>query len=262
MFVQGSQRITRQQQCAPQAAGGGSQQVFVTMGTLDLLQTNRYIAHLVVGSRLPNINSATGKEAADLQIEVNEITITGAWVTYRVEDDSLKGPYFGNTPVDLDGDGEEDLPANLRLPESVFVPTSGFLPNANNAVVSLEVIPPPVGLALDVDMAFDKLYSAGIISAEIVMEGYMTDGTEVHSTPFTFPIKVCRGCLVAYNMDPPECCTFLTQPTYVPCFPGQDESSPCTVACDVLRNVVREDQKRAMLLGEIDSLATVLPAVE
>lgn len=253
MFIQGNQRITRQQQCAPQAAQGGSQQVFMTVGTMDLLQTDRYVAYMVVGSRLPNIATATGKENEDLQIEVNEITITGAWVTYRI--DGLQGSFNGNVPVDSNNDGVPELEANLSVPESVFVPTSAFLSNGNNAVVAFEVVSSPVGKALDADKAFDTLYAAGYLSAEIVLEGYMTDGTEVHSTPFTYPIKVCRGCLVSYNMDPPECCTFTEQATYVPCFPGQDEASPCTVACDVLRGTVRETEKRAMLLGETTTLA-------
>lgn len=248
--------VNRAQQCAPQAAQGGAQQVFQTAGVLDLLQTNQYVGHMAVGSRLPDTATATGKQIEDLQIEVNEITITGAWITYRI--DGLQGAFNGNEPLDENDDGVPELEANLTVPESVYVPAAGFLANGSNAVVKFEVVSPLVGKALDADKAFDTLYSAGYLSAEIVLEGFMTDGTEVHSTPFTYPIKVCRGCLVAYDKDPSECCTFLSQPLVPPCFPGQDQASSCTVACDVLRGAIREDRKRAMLLGETDTLA--LPA--
>jgi len=260
MLIQGNQRITREQQCEPQPAQGGSQMVFLAMGVMDLLQTNHYQAHMVVASRLPTIETATGKEVEDLQIETNEITVTGAWLTYRVEGGTLGDAFFGDAGLDLDGDGELDLPGNLTLPESEFVTTSAFLANATNAVVVLELVTPAVGMALDVNTAFDHLYSAGLISVEIVLTGYLTDGTEVHSTPFTYPIKVCRGCLVAYNVNPEECCTFLDEPSYIPCFPGQDEASPCNIACNVISgSAVREEQKLRMLLGESTSLADPLP---
>lgn len=257
MLVQGNQRITQEEKCEPQPAQGGSQMVYLSMGTMDLLQTNRYQAHMVVSSRLPTIEAATGKETEDLQIEVNEITVTGAWMTYRME--GLEAPYFGDSGLDIDGDGEVDLPGGLTLPESEFVPSSAFLANDSNAVVVLELVTPPVGMALDVSTSFDRMYSAGILSVEIVLVGYMTDGTEVHSTPFTYPIRVCRGCLVAYNVKPAECCTFTAAPSYIPCFPGQDEASPCNIACDVIGNSVREEQKMRMLLGESANLADPLP---
>jgi len=262
IFIQGNQRVSRQQQCLPQAAQGGGQQVYQTLGVMDLLQTNQYLAYVVVGSRLPSIEGAVGKSEENLQIETNEVTITGAWLTYKIDNDLLRGPYFGNEGLDIDGDGTLDLPGGLRIPESVYQPASSFIANAVNAVVAIELVPPSVGLALDVDMAFDPIMSAGYLSVEIVMEGYLTDGTKVHSTPYTFPIKVCRGCLVSYDITPDECCLNKSSPPYVPCYPGQDEASPCNIACDVTRHTVRGDKKMLMLRGEITSLSQEAPATD
>ena len=203
--------------------------------------------------------------------DIHNITITGAWVSYRM--DGLLGNYQLETDadnngipdileVDSDEDGKPDLKeSDLRLPSKAFVPTSGLLEAGGTVSVALEAVPPWVGNLLDMDRAFDKAYSGGMLLATVVIQGYMADGTEVRSSEYHFPIRVCRGCLVLYDAPPASCCNHSTAPTSVPCFPGQDEASSCSVACAVLEGTDRADLKVLMVKREISDLSESLPVI-
>jgi len=271
MYIQSTRLLNRTQKCAIKGGGGSGQIEAIAVGTLDLLQSNRYLLFPELKNGLSPVETVTGGSPKSLQLESHNITITGAWVSYRM--DGLLGNYQLETDadnngipdileVDSDEDGKPDLKeSDLRLPSKAFVPTSGLLEAGGTVSVALEAVPPWVGNLLDMDRAFDKAYSGGMLLATVVIQGYMADGTEVRSSEYHFPIRVCRGCLVLYDAPPASCCNHSTAPTSVPCFPGQDEASSCSVACAVLEGTDRADLKVLMVKREISDLSESLPVI-
>lgn len=269
MFIQATRLVNRTQKCA--LKGGGGQVEVIAIGTMDLLQSNRYQLFPTVMNGLSPLEAVMGGSPKSLQLEAHNITITGAWISYRM--DGLLGNHLLEVDldnngtadileVDVDADGKPDLKeSDLRLPSKVFVPTSGLLEAGSTVSVALEAVPPSVGNLLDMDRSFDKAFSGGILHTTIVVQGYMADGTEVRSSEYHFPIRVCRGCLVVYDAPPQACCNYSTIPTSVPCFPGQDESSSCAVACMVIEGSDRAELKKLMIKKEISDLSAPLPVI-
>lgn len=270
LYVTAARLINRVQKCSIKSATG--QVEVMPVGTMDLLQTNKFLLFPVVENGLVSAEEVTGVSPATLSGEPNNITITGAWVSFDFDSLDLQGSYqftvdADNNGVadilelDLDGDGEPDISLDdLVPPGKIFVPAAGYAAVGEAATLSLEIIPPPIGNLLDQDLAFDEVYSAGILQTKIVIQGFLSDGTEVKSNPFFFPVKICRGCLVSYDIQPASCCFPEEQPQLVPCFPGQDESSSCTIACSVLYGADRSTKKVAMLKRYITNLQDEIPA--
>lgn len=83
-----------------------------------------------------------------------------------------------------------------------------------------------------------------LVVAHISVFGRTVGGQDLESGEFQLPIRVCNGCLVSFDNanDPaadqqPNCLASLQDQAGLPCFPGQDEPTPCQVcrereACD------------------------------
>lgn len=269
-YIISTRLINRTAQCQLRATSGTSE--VVPIGTMDLLQTNRYILFPVVKNGFLSVDNVTGLTEENLLAEPNNITITGAWVSYEI--DGLQGSYLLDEDLDADGiadilqldadqDGEPDYVASdFQLPEKVFVPTSGFAETEDEVSVALEIIPPTVGMLLDMDKSFNKFYSGGILQTTVVLQAFMGDGTEIHSTEYHFPLRLCRGCLVFYDKEPQNCCQFDTEPDMIPCYPGQEEPSSCSVACMNLDGVDRQELKQAMVRRELRDLSGELTGTD
>lgn len=248
-YVMANQLVTRKVQCIVKGGSSGSVEA-QSVGYFDLLQANRYLMFPMIQNQMPELDKAVGQNESTMHLDPHTITITGAWVTYEMQ--GLQGPYNAGAA----GPDGEPIAAETKLPGKVFVPASGAIAPDNAGTVMIEVIPPAVGMMLDSDVAFDQMYVAGMLQTKVVMQGYLLDGTEVHTPPFNFAIKVCRGCLVNFDVPPKECCNASTEVSYVPCWPGQDEASPCRIACDLLyQGSPRAVEKRALLMSKTDSLA-------
>ena len=249
-YISANQLVGRKTQCVIKAGGRATE--VLPIGVLDLLQSNRYLMFPLVESGLGTTANTTNLSPDKLQLDTNTIMLAGAYVHYEV--DGLLGPF--DAPDD-DGDGLPD--EETAIPDEIFVPTSGTVKPGTPAVGMIEVIPPPVGDLLDRDVAFDEIFAAGYVVAYVSLLGFLQDGTEVRSGEFVFPVKVCRGCLVYWNLTPEACCQAAAAPENFPCFPGQDESSACQLACYGLYGMDREAAKKALLTGEITKLSDYVP---
>ena len=270
LYITTARLINRLQKCSIKSASG--QVEMIPIGTMDLLQTNRFLMFPVVENGLLSVEDVVGLGPGTLSGEPNNITITGAWVTFDFESMNLKTNYLLDVDednngiadileADADGDGEPDVSLDdLALPNKIFIPAAGFAPIEESSTLSLEIISPPIGNLLDQNHAFDEIFSAGILQTKVVVLGILADGSEVQSNPFYFPVKICRGCLVTYDVQPASCCFPETDTALVPCFPGQDESSSCSVVCAVLYGADRFVKKEAMLKRYITNLQDEIPA--
>lgn len=256
-IIVGNQLINRKVQCVIKTGGGALE--MQPIGTMDLLQTNQYYMFPVVKNQLTNIGATVGVDPAKLVLESNNISITGATVDYHM--DGLQGPWNAGEVLFAGTENETVVPDETKLPKNVWIATSGVVESDFQMPFKLEVVTPEVGQMLDQDKAFDHVYAAGILKVVVVLTGYLGDGTEIHSPEFHFPIKVCRGCLVGYDVEPELCVSDVYQAGYVPCFPGQDESTPCTLIDELLwdPDFDRIQRKVGMLVQCVNSLDEPVP---
>ncbi len=254
LIIVGNQLINRKAQCAIKTGGGALE--MQPIGTLDLLQTNQYYMFPVVKNQLTNIGATVGVDPAKLVLESHNIAVTGARVDYHMA--GLQGPWNAGETLP---DGSV-VPDETKLPKNVWIATSGVIESNFQMPFKLEVVTPEVGMLLDQDKAFDHIYAGGMLKVVVVLTGYMGDGTEIHSPEFHFPIKVCRGCLIGYDVPPEQCVLDLMPAGYVPCFPGQDESTPCNLIDELLwdPDFDRVQRKVGMLVQCINSLDEEVPA--
>jgi len=248
LWVYANQLVNRKTQCTAKSTGGKVAEIMPN-GIMDILVTNRYVMYPAVKNGLTPQVQSLGQDETTMHLESNVIQLKGGWVTYRLQ--GLLGQ-FGTD----DGDGGL---VETKLPKQ-WVGTSGAVEPGTILPAQIELVPPPVGALLDNDVAFDGRGSAGWLSATLVMEGTMTDGTVVQSPEFHYSVKVCRGCMVAYDVWPSECCKFLSSPAIYPCFPGQDEPYSCLLGCwlNSFASDERSILKRAMLAGYVNTLATTV----
>jgi len=270
LYVLGNMYMDRDMECVLKEQT--STMAMNPIGTMDLLTTQRYFLFPIAENGMQGLEATTGQTAEDLHLETMGISLLGAWVSFEV--DGLKGPYWSK---DLNGDGElsseenrkalekrldtGDLPSTAiyELPKQIYVPTSGLVPANESSPVILEAIPSYIGDFLDADMAFDKLYSGGYIRLHVVLHGKMGDGSEVKAREFVFPVFLCRGCLVSYQVSPATCCDPLKEPLeddQIPCHPAEDDGTPCQIVCgQTAADWERGEAKRQMLLQKISRLS-------
>jgi hypothetical protein len=80
-----------------------------------------------------------------------------------------------------------------------------------------------------------------VVVAKIRVFGRTLGGRDLESGEFQLPIRVCHGCLLRFNgandaTEPaerqPNCLAPLQDQSFFPCYPGQDEPTPCQYCLD------------------------------
>ena len=136
---------------------------------------------------------------------------------------------------------EESL--SVAMPNRT-IPISGTLEPGGRGVVELEVIHDILGDSLSGDPRLRDRGSTVFVEVHVQFIGVTTSGTSVESNLFTFPMELCRGCLLDFPLeanDPldtqPNCRAESgesgTSTIEMPCLPGQDETLDCRI-CRVL----------------------------
>ncbi len=237
--------VSKKSQCiAPTSSGATTETRGI--GTMDLLVANHYWVFPMLYNGLTTTEGTVGKSAQEMSLNAHMISVRGAWITYDIA--GLQGHW--------------ETGAETELPKQ-WVPTSGSVLPLTFGTIKLEAVPPPIARALDNDKAFDTLGSAGYLTVGITIEASLGDGSVIHTEPFYYPITVCRGCLVSYDVRPDECCDFLDAADFFPCFPGQDERYSCLTACWLVLydRVDRYAQKMAVIEGHVSTLAANLDGI-
>jgi hypothetical protein len=187
-------------------------------GALDTSLASGYRAALLVGSQLTQRGSRE-----QLRTETARLSLEGAEVTLN---DAAGAPLDIGTanPFSTLGTGFVD-PAGGTDP--------GF------GVIFVDVIPG----AISDKVAQSLPKGDGIIVAKIRAFGTTLGGQEVESGDYTFPLRICNGCLVSYPNSANSAAVgdeYLCQATAATaaatpvCFLGQDVPVPCTMCSGAL----------------------------
>lgn len=216
------------------AAGGGS---FRARGVLDIAVTNSYVMYpLVQNVLVPSEEvefTGLGGGAGGLQgteWEANSITLTRAVAEF-------------------------DGPAALGISgREVEIPLSGSMTPADFTAVELEVIPSTFATILADSPLLQNPFDRATLLVRIKFFGITAAGREVDSNQFTYPIEICRECLIDIPLEAidvsqplPNCANLsstteqgedgtVTISTDIEpgCTPGQDEPIDCRLVCATL----------------------------
>lgn len=195
-------------------------------GAMDLTVANRYIMNPLV----ENLMSPSG-------------TVSLGGTTRG----SGAGDYEGNRVTFSFAQVSFDAPPGFdrALPKNLEIPISGTLEPGRFGVVELEVINQALGEQLRTSTQLDDRNESVPVEVTLRFHGVTTSGTEVESNEFTYPLEICRGCLLEFPpeaSDPfdaqPNCRAILSETETASsidlgCHPGQDELLDCRV-CRIL----------------------------
>lgn len=183
-------------ECIASPEGDG---VLHSSGLLDVALSPDYEASLIVGSQLTPRGDKT-----NLRTETMITTVTGAEVRLRRDTGEL--------------DTEFTVPAT-----GVLQPEGGN--EAGFGIVTATLIPAATGVALAAELNPGETRTR---VASIVVFGETIGGLEVESSPYSYVIRVCEGCLVNFPavayQDPEAGC--------VPIDSGEAPASPCRFGQD------------------------------
>jgi hypothetical protein len=175
-------------------------------GVLDVAIKPDYEATLLVGSQL-----APRGDKANLRTETMITTITGAEVQLYTDAGALSTEFT--------------VPAS-----GVIRPESGADPGFG--IITATLIPAATGLALADELSNPAEVRTRV--AKVTVFGRTIGGLEVETSPFSYVIRVCEGCLVnfpASAFDPVFGCTGGSADDIEapPCRTGQDDGFDCRI---------------------------------
>jgi hypothetical protein len=178
-------------------------------GLVDVALRPDYVGTLLVGSQL-----APRGDKGNLRTETMIASMTGAEVRLYNDTGALATAPF-TVPA----------PGVIR-PESS---DSGF------GIVEATLIPASTGADISVELTNYKQRSTYV--AEVVVFGKTIGGLEVETSPFTYVIRACEGCLIEFppeviNPSDGSCSVEGTDESDAPCRFGQDNPVSCT-SCSV-----------------------------
>jgi hypothetical protein len=181
---------------------------FLSEGTLDVGVRDDYYARLIYGNQL----SARADRTAN-RTESNRVTLNGAVVRVTTTDGTLIRE-FTSVSTGFADPAVGDTPSYGVLAVTIIDrATRDLLANGLN-----------------------KRADTKLVIANVKGFGQTLGGVDVESNEFSFPIRVCKGCLVSFeksndvNLQPaPNCLLALAEGTPLPCLAGQDEVTPCQV---------------------------------
>jgi len=192
-------------------------QPFLFQGTLDLFFKHSYSAGILVGNQYtPRGSKQTLKaESTRLTLRGAEVTLTdsqGTQVTCTQNPDCGSFTVYGTGFVDTN-----------RAEE----PAWGFF--------GAELIPQSVGTFIHQTMDASDVVQKTVY-ASVKVFGESLGGQEVTSSTLTFPIKICKGCLIDFPLVAVEngrCVVSAANlPTEKPCIRGQDTVVDCRYCAD------------------------------
>ena len=213
LFIIDAMAMSSQNQCVLRP--GQSSQVIRPFGDLDLMVTNYYWLFPHFRNMMEPINSITGEGSASPEAEVHYISVQRA-KTYVDLGEFASGS--GKVGAKYQIDGVESFVAAGAAPQG-------------EAAVAVHVIPPELGAYLEKKM--QAVVDGGVIYPGIWVTVYVTlygqtqDGNVISSNEFSFPVRLCWGCMVSGSCSS----TF----SDLPCYPGQDEPIPALL-CPYMSN--------------------------
>lgn len=187
-------------------------QPFLIEGTLDIALRHSYLAGILVGNQY----TPRGQKQ-NLKAESTRITLRGAEVTLT---DSL---------------GTQITCAGNAGCGSFTVYGTGFVDTSKSedpawGIFAAELIPFSVGTSIQGNMAKEGITTKTVF-ASVKVFGESLGGQDVTSSTLSYPIRVCKGCLIDYPLQAisgGQCVVNASStPNQQPCIQGQDELVDC-----------------------------------
>ncbi len=184
MLIVGNSSLAPAPTCAPNA----NTNTFVSRGVLDVSLGKQYLMYPIIQNQLGNSEDVRIKPAA----------VGGGGAQGNGLGDVL---VEGNTVLLREATVEFELPEGLPLafPSELTIPVSGSIAPGATYAPSLELVSPELA-----DLLVNQINQRGLQVAMLVrlkFFGTTASGTEIESTEFTYPLDVCFGCLISYNID-------------------------------------------------------------
>jgi hypothetical protein len=203
--------------CAPVTRGNPVP--FQGSGTLDVTVASEYwmfprVENLMSPSGSVSLGRTGGTTTGGTRYEGNRVTLRQAVVSFR-------------TPSGFD----------VAMPRNLKIPLSGTLDPNGNVVTHLRVINSALVSQLRASPQLAERSASVPVTVEVRLEGESTSGTGVESNVFTYPLSLCRGCLLQFPAaaDDPDVPGFDCLAGFgegapsldAACYPGQDSPLDC-----------------------------------
>lgn len=205
VFIRGAIPISLDDDCLAKSGGD----VFVSGGTLDVLQPRPFRVPLDVITNLPSTFNNTDVTSGDTKApnfpdygatDNNVIIFKEAAVDFSF---TVSADDVGNIDPDaFDCDGEGNCESNLNNPALAAIAGSLFNPQTSlNSSTALFVDAIPVNVAVALNSSFEALLTNPdqriTVIATMRLRGNTTGNGELRDLstfPFPFPVDICRGC--------------------------------------------------------------------
>lgn len=163
--------------------------MFITRGVLDLVMAENYTVRALLKNQMQSNMSINRRQAdgSDLRVPTNNITLDRAVVSYQV----LTMPQdpvgdFGNYEVRASGVvSASDGTTVVEIP--VLSPGEGFVAEGLSEALGTR----------EPDNPFPK----GELLVNVTFHGFTLDGSPITSNTFSFPLEVCKGCLLQFPQE-------------------------------------------------------------
>ena len=175
-------------QCLLQSAQAGGNTNALGEGTVDLAISTSYAVYPRVTNNMLDVTTVNGFQPPDGRIDTHDVVLKEAIITYETEDQAL--------PINIANPFRQSL--------------SGTIPVNGTAVVGLTVLPPKTLEELRANEPYLFFPPNGDVQAvrtsvqmlmRIKLRGETLDGTEVETSEFVFPVRICNGCRMVYPPD-------------------------------------------------------------
>jgi hypothetical protein len=222
--------------CAPIIRGNPIE--FQGTGTMDLTVASTYTMFPKVENLMAPSGSVTlgrgggGATGGNNQYEGNRVTLRSAAVSFRA-------------PAGFD----------VALPRNLSLPLSGTLEPNGEIVTDLPVVNFALGNQLRSSAQLRDRGASVPVVVEVKFHGVSTSGTDVESNTLTYPLTLCRGCLLTFPPDAddpaepgPDCRGGFGEGSELSefalsCFPGQNAPLDCRVCRAIVTSSGADDSQ-------------------
>ena len=184
--------------------------MLMTDGVLDIRFADTYMAFPVLSNVM---NSSLIESKNKISAENNHMHLVGVTLRYSVNEGDALGQQLSNF-----------------LPATFFRHTSGYLPIGSTRIIPVAAVPPELGQLIQNSGVVEPLYKSIEILLHMTVEAQLLDGTSIQSNEYTFPLRICNGCLL--RTPPAGNCCVLGGDFEYPCRFGNDETIDCRACCE------------------------------
>ncbi len=178
--------------CVVKATSGGTQQIFISHGVLDISVGTQYFLYLMVRNSMPTLGAASGFSVEDVRLDAGAVRIESLQVELEISSAILTAPEVVDRLTQLGV--TLDNPTRL----SYSRPGAAFVDPGASSVLIVDVIPGNIGRGLRAIPELTLPDTSIQVVAHVKAVGHRLDGVKVKSAELSYPITICNNCRVAH----------------------------------------------------------------